>query len=315
MKARTILWMVLAFAAASANAQSGGRVVVGFAAGGALDVMSRVVADALTEGMGRTYISDNRAGAEGRIAVEIVKSAPPDGATLLVSPIANICIYPHTQKDLPYDPRRDFAPVAMVGAYPMGIATGPLTPARTLPEFIAWAKANPKQANFGTPGNGNIPHFTGVLLARASGIELANVPYKGSLPAIADLMGSQTALVITTLGDFMAQARAGKIRVLAHAGGQRSSIAPDVPTLKELGYDIEAVGWYGVFAPASTPAATVDRINRLVVQAQQSPAVKARMDNLLLEIHTGSAAQFAEVVRADYDRWGRAVRTAGFQAN
>jgi tripartite-type tricarboxylate transporter receptor subunit TctC len=306
--------LLLVSSAGLAHAQASGRVVVGFAAGGALDTMSRIVADALREGLGQPFISDNRAGAEGRIAIEIVKTAAADGHTLLFTPIANICIYPHTQRNLPYDPQRDFAPVSMVGAYPVAFAVGPLTPAKNLAEFIAWAKTNPKRSNFGTPGNGNIPHFTGILFARAAGIELANIPYKGSLPAITDLIGGQTAAAVTTIGDFLPQARAGKLRILAHASAQRSAIAPEVPTFKELGYDIEASGWYGLFAPAGTPAAAIERINRVVTQAQQSSAVKSRMEGFSLEIRLTTPQQFADIIRADYERWGNAIRASGFKA-
>jgi tripartite-type tricarboxylate transporter receptor subunit TctC len=319
MKAiRAVVALAVMLGAGWAQAQSSGRVVVGFAAGGALDIMSRVVADALSqpapEGMGRTYISDNRAGAEGRLAVDAVRTAAPDGATLLFSPIASIAIYPHTQKDLPYDPMKAFVPIGIVGAYSPGFAVGPLTPAKTLQEFIAWAKANPKQANFGTPGNGNIPHFTGIMFARAAGIELGNVPYKGSVPGITDLIGGQIAAVVTTLGDFLTQARAGKLRILAVAGPQRSGTAPDVPTFKELGYDIDGSGWYALFAPAGTPPAVVERISRIVIAAQQTPAGKARMEQLSLDQRLTTAKEFGDIVRADYERWGKIMRAAGFKA-
>ena len=179
----------------------------------------------------------------------------------------------------------------MVGAYPVGIAVGPMTPAKTLAEFVAWAKSNPKQAAFGTPGNGNIPHFTGILFARAAGIDLENVPYKGSQPAIADTMGGQVAAVVTTLGDFITQARAGKVRILAHASNQRSPIAPEVPTFKEQGFNIEANGWYGLFAPAGTPPAVVERASRLVAQVQQTPAVRSRMEGFSLEVRPTTPTQ------------------------
>ena len=298
----------------NANAQTTGRIVLGFAAGGSLDIMSRVVAEALRDGLNQPFITENRAGAEGRLAIDAVKAAPPDGSTLLFAPIANFGIFPHTQKNLPYDPIKDFIPVSMVGAYSVGVAVGPLTPARNLQEFVAWAKANPKLANFGTPGNGNIPHFTGILFAQAAGFEMTNVPYKGSVPGIVDLMGGQIATVFTSLGDFTTQARAGKLRVLAHSGSQRSAVAPDVPTFGELGYNIEATGWYALFAPAGVPVATIERIGRLVVQAQQTPAVRERMQSLSLDIRLTTPAQFAEIVRADYEFWGKAVRASGFKA-
>ncbi len=302
------------FAAPGVHAQGTGRVVLGFAPGGAIDTMSRLVADRLREGLGHPFIADNRAGAEGRIAIDAVKSASPDGKTLLFTPIANICIYPHTQKNLPYDPQRDLTPVALVGLFPIGLAVGPMTPAKTVAEFVAWAKANPRDATFGTPGNGNIPHFTGITFARAAGIELTNVPFKGTPPAVTALLGGQIAAVVSTIGDFVPQARAGKLRILAHASGARSPIAPDVPTFKELGIDLLANGWYGLFAPAGTPANVIDQLNRIVIDAQRAGDFKARMESLALEVRLTTPAEFAALVREDYERWGKVIRASGFKA-
>lgn len=301
-------------AAPAVHAQATGRVVLGFAPGGAIDTMSRLVADKLRESLGHAFISENRAGAEGRIAIDAVKNAQPDGKTLLFTPIANICIYPHTQKNLPYDPQRDLIPVSLVGLFPIGLAVGPMTPAKSVAEFVAWAKSNPRDATFGTPGNGNIPHFTGITFARAAGIELTNVPFKGTPPAVTALLGGQIAAVVSTIGDFVPQARAGKIRILAHASSARSPIAPDVPTFKELGFDLLANGWYGLFAPAGTPAATIDQLNRIVVEAQRSGDFKARMEALALEVRLMTPAEFAALVRDDYDRWGKVIRASGFKA-
>ena len=296
-----------------AGAQSTGRVILGYAPGGAVGIMTTITADKLREAFGHAFIHDNRNGGEGMIAIDAVKAAAADGKTLLMSPIANICIYPHTYKKLPYDPVKDFIPVAMVGGYDFALVTGPATGTGNLAAFIEWAKANPKQATFGTPGAGNIPHFYGLMFARAAGVALTNVPYKGSPPAVNDLMGGHIAAAVSTLGDFLAQDKAGRVRILAHSGRARTSLAPDAPTFAELGYKgLQGGGWYGLFAPAGVPGEMVNRINRIVVQAQQAADMGARMRDLALETYSGTATEFAALVRADHERWGEAIRAAGF---
>jgi len=298
---------------AEALSQTTGRVILGFAPGGAVGIMTTMTADKLREAFGHPFIHDNRNGGEGMIAIDAVKAAAADGNTLLMSPIANICIYPHTYKKLAYDPVKDFIPVAMVGAYDIALVTGPGTPATSVATFIDWTKANPKQATFGTPGAGNIPHIYGLMFARAAGVALTNVPYKGSPPAVNDLMGGHIAAAVSTLGDFLAQDKAGGVRILAHSGRERTGLAPNVPTFAELGYKgLQGGGWYGLFAPAGTPAEMVNRINRIVVQGQQSADMSARMRDLALETQLGSPSEFAAIVRADYERWGEAIRAAGF---
>jgi len=296
-----------------ASAQTAGRVILGFAPGGAVGIMTTMTADKLREAFGHAFIHDNRNGGEGMIAIEAVKAAATDGKTLLMSPIANMCIYPHTYKKLAYDPVKDFIPVAMVGAFDIALVTGPGTPATNVAAFIEWARANPKQATFGTPGAGNIPHIYGLMFARAAGVALTNVPYKGSPPAVNDLMGGHIAAAVSTLGDFLAQDKAGRVRILAHSGRARTSLAPDVPTFSELGYKgLQGGGWYGLFAPAGVPPEMVNRINRIVVQGQQAADMSARMRDLALETQLGTAADFAAQVRNDHERWGEAIRAAGF---
>ena len=308
-----ILFIVFLGVQAEARAQTTGRVILGFAPGGAVGIMTTMTADKLREAFSHPFIHDNRNGGEGMIAIDAVKGAVADGNTLLMSPIANICIYPHTYKKLAYDPVKDFIPVAMVGAYDIALVTGPGTPATSVATFIDWAKANPKQATFGTPGAGNIPHIYGLMFARAAGVALTNVPYKGSPPAVNDLMGGHIAAAVSTLGDFLAQDKAGRVRILAHSGRERTGLAPNVPTFAELGYKgLQGGGWYGLFAPAGTPAEMVNRINRIVVQGQQSADMSARMRDLALETQLGSPSEFAAIVRVDYERWGEAIRAAGF---
>ena len=307
--------IIAALLPAFASAQSTGRVYYGYAGGGVGDAMARLLVEALREETQQPFVMEIRAGGQGKIAIDAVKAAMPDGNTLLFTPIANICILPHTQKNIGYDPLRDFTPVSMAGGFAQVLAVGPATPARSVAEFVTWAKANPKLASFGTPGNGNLPHFFGLLLARATGIELINVPYKGSAPAAIDLMGGQIPAAISGLGDFIAHARAEKVRILGIASAERSSLAPMVPTFRELGFpELDGRGWYGLFAPTGTNPNVVERINRIVTKAQEKPAVRERMQSLSLEVRLTTPTQFSEIIRVDHDRWGQVIRAAGFTA-
>jgi len=315
MVASCVLAVAALFASTAAQAQATGRVITGYPAGGVIDILTRIVSDGLREQLGQNFIAENRAGGAGRIALDAVRTATPDGNTLLVSPIANICIFPHTHDNLGYDAIRDLAPVALVAGFDIALAIGPGTPARNLEEFVAWGKANPKLVSFGTPGPGNLPHFFGLLFGKAVGIEMTNVPYKGSPPAISDLVGGQIPIVVTVLGDFIGQARAGKIRVLAHSGATRAKSLPDVPTFKEIGIaGLEGGGWYGFFAPAKTPAATIERLNAAVVKTLATPAVSARIESLSLHAQATTPASFTKMVHDDYERWGKVIRASGFKA-
>ena len=291
------------------------RVVVGYPAGGASDIVTRLIAERLREGTGEPFIVENRPGAGGRIAAEQVRAAAPDGRTLMLAPVANISIYPHTVKQLRYDPFKDFAPIALTGSFDIGIATGPATNARTLTEFVGWVKANPRQGSFGAPAAGSLPHFFGLLFAEASGLNMMLVNYKGSGPAVTDVIAGQLPSVSTTMSDLITQHKAGRLRILAHSAAQRTSQLPDVPTFTELGYRaLEGGGWYGMFAPAGTPEATVNRYNAVIIRALQTPEVRSRFEALGLEIALTTPQQFAQIIRADSERWGKVIRASGFMA-
>ena len=304
----------LAPALAQSTAQSN-RVVVGYPPGGASDIVARLLAERLREGTGEPFIVENKPGAGGRIAAEQVKAAAPDGRTLMLAPVANIGIYPHTVERLRYDPFRDFAPIALAGSFDIGIATGPATNARTLAEFVAWVKANPKQGSFGAPTAGSLPHFFGLLFAEAAGLEMVLVNYKGSGPAVNDVIGGQLPAVSTTMADLIAQHKSGRLRVLAHSGAQRNAQLPEVPTFKELGYrGLEGGGWYGLFATGGSPEAAINRYNAIVVRALQTADLRARFAALGREITLTTPQQFARIIREDSDRWGKVIRASGFKA-
>jgi tripartite-type tricarboxylate transporter receptor subunit TctC len=291
-------------------------MLVGYPPGGAVDVLGRLFAETMSEALGRPVVVENRPGAVGQIAAEALKAATPDGNTLMVAPDATVIIRPQTLSKPPFDPFADFAPVAHAGnwAFALGIHAG--LPVKTLADYVSWAKANRDKASFASSGAGGSTHFFGVLLGQTLGVPLAQVSYKGAGPAILDVVAGHVPATVQPLGTLLAQAKAGKIAVLAMSGRERSPGAPEVPTFAELGYaSLSVEGWFGIFAPAGTPPETVAKLNGAFVQAMRAPAVRDRMRNLDLEVREMSAAEFASVVKADYGRWGPIIRASGFRGD
>jgi tripartite-type tricarboxylate transporter receptor subunit TctC len=306
---------VLCLNAASPHAQIGEqpiRIIFPFAAGGSGDTVARLIADKMRSALNRPVIVENRTGADGRIGVRLVKDAAPDGNTLLLTPIAPLAIYQHVYPKLDYDPIADFAPLAQLGTYDFGIAVGPQVDAKTLKDLIAWAKANPSEANYAIPAAGTLPHFLGVLLARAAKIDLRPVPYRGSAAGLADAVAGHIAMIITTTSDLAQMHKAGRIRVLATSDKARSPFLPEVPTFREAGYDLVATGWYGMFVPAKTPPDVVARLNKVIADAVRSPDVKERLLTFGLQPTGTSAAEFAAIQKADSAQWAPAVKASGF---
>jgi len=223
-----------------------------------------------------------------------------------------MAIMPHSHKGLRYDPFADFAPVSHVANFQIAFAVGPAVPSQSLRDYVELVKKDPKAGNYASAAAGSIPHFLGVMFARTAGIELTHVPYKGTAPALTDLVGGQIAAAVMTVPDIAQLQRAGKVRALAVAGAKRSAALPDVPTFKEQGYDLEGSGWYAVFAPAATPKETVDRLSRLVAQATQSPEVRAFIEKGGMEATGTTPAELATTLKADYDRWGPVIKASGF---
>jgi tripartite-type tricarboxylate transporter receptor subunit TctC len=299
-------------AVAQAQTEKPVRIIVGFPAGATLDSLTRQVADKLRAGLNQPVIVENRTGAAGRLAAEYVKSQPGDGMTLLVTPLANVATMPHSHKGLRYDPFRDFAPVSQVATFQITFAVGAAVPSQNLRDYVALVKKDPKAGSYASPAAGSIPHFLGVMFARTAGIELTHVPYKGTAPALTDLVGGQIAAAVMAVPDIVPLHKAGKLRALAVAGAQRSDALPDVPTFKEQGYDLEGSGWYAVFAPASTPKETVDRLSRQIALATQTPEVRAFIQKGGMEATGTTPAELAAILRTDYDRWGPVIKASGF---
>lgn len=294
------------------------RILAGFAAGGTVDVTARRIAEKLRDVLAKSVVVENRTGAGGQIALSALKSAKPDGQTLLVTPMSMLGIYPHTYKKLPYEPTADFQPVSQAVRFDFGFAVGPMVPAsvKTLPEFVAWCKANPANANFGSPAPGSVPHFIGELFGRAAGLNLTHTPYRGTQPAIVDLMGGQVASVSGPVGEFLQHLPTGRVRLLATSGAARSKFAPDVATYAEQGFkDIVFEEWFGVYMPANPPADVLNRAAAGVRSALSAPDVVEALARMGLEARPSTPAELAALLKKDSERWAPLVKQIGFTAD
>ena len=308
---------LLAAAAAPAIAQSQGqaiRILAGYAPGGNVDVLARTFAKSLSDALGRPVIVENKPGGGGQFAAEMLKNAPADGSVLMMAPDAAVVVRPAGMKKQPYDPRRDFAAVAQTGAQDYAFAVPANLPVKDLHEFTAWAKAHPKDANYGSAGVGGITHMGSILISRALDVPLQHVPYNGSAPAVAALVGGQITSTFQPVGTLAAHAQAGKVRLLAVSGGERNELFPNVPTFTELGHpSLRIVTWFGLFAPAKTPPQIVNQYNAIILNALRQPAIRAQMKTMGLDAPEPSPAQFQEQVKADMERWTSEIRAAGIQ--
>ena len=302
-----------------AMAQSGKvvRLIVGFAAGGATDVIARQIADKLREPLGEPVIVENRPGANGLVAAGYVKTSPADGTTLLFAPDFMFTIFPHSYRKLSFDAARDFIPVASVGKIRVVFAVGPAVPehVRTLADFVGWTKTNPQKAAFGSSGLGGGFHFVGVRMNRALELDMMHVPYKGGAPLLQDLVGGQIASSPVALGSVLPFVQSGKVRVLAIFSPTRSPLMPDVPTMVELGYkDFIVEQWVGIFAPANTPQAIVKRLNSAVNEIQRSKEFTDGISKLGFETLPNTPESFRALIRSESDSWAQVVKASGYVA-
>ncbi len=295
------------------------KIVNGFPAGGTADATSRRVGDKLAGSPYSTNaaVVENKTGAAGRIAIDTIKNGPADGSNLLLTPYSMMAVYPHIYKSLSYDPFKDFAPVCMASSMSHGLAVGPMVPAtvKTVKDFVAWAKANPKDANYGSPAAGSTPHFLGALLSLDTGVAMQHIPYRGSVPGVTDMIGGQLAAMFTPHGDFLANHRAGKIRILATSGKKRSPFVPEVPTFAEQGFaNLTAEEWFGFFAPAKTPAAVVAAANAAINNAIKDKALIDSWATQGLVPLGGTPDDMAKDLKRQFDFWGPIVKRIGFSA-
>jgi tripartite-type tricarboxylate transporter receptor subunit TctC len=316
-----LLASAAALAARGAAAQTVGstlRIVVPFPAGGGTDLLARIIAEKLRGNYAPAVLVENRVGASGRTGVEAVKNAPADGTTLLFTPDFLMTVYPHSFKKLSYDPLRDFVPIALVARSALGVAAGPALPAEvnSVQGYVAWAKANPKNAFFADTSPGGTPHFVGVMLSQAAGVKLTPVHYKGGAPALQDLVGGQVPVSINPLSELLPQLKTGKLRMLAVTSPQRSRFLPDVPTMAESGFpSIAFSSWLGFFAPARTPADTVKRLANGVADASAWGDAQQSILKFAMEPVAMTPVGFAAQLKADLERWGPIVKASGFTAD
>ena len=311
---RLLAAAALAAFATLAGAQEGSvRMVLGFPAGATSDILSRLVADNMRKTLGQPVIVENKPGAGGRVANETVKAARADGTTLLMTPVATMSIFPHSFGNLRYDPFKDFAPVAHLSDFQLSLGVGAQVPAKSLKEYVELVKKDSKMGFYASAAAGSIPHFLGVMFARTAGIELTHVPYKGTANVMQALAAGEIAAATTLAADLGALVKGGKARLLAVSGATRDPAFPDVPTFKEQGYDMEGTGWYGLFAPAGTPQATIDRLSRAAMAAIKDAGVNQKMLAIGLQPTGYGPAELARIMKADYDTWGPVIRASGFK--
>ena len=285
------------------------RIVVGLAAGGGVDILGRLIGQWLSERLGQPFVIENRPGAGGNIGTEAVVKATADGHTLLLVNAAN-AINTTLYEKLSFNFDRDIVPVASIARQPQAMLVNPSFPAKSVPEFIAYAKSNPGKVNMGSAGNGTPSHLAGELFKMMAGVDLAHVPYRGVAPAMTDLLGGQVQVLFTSTASSLEYIRAGKLRPLAVTPATRLEALPDVPTLAEFVPGYEATQWYGVGAPRNTPAHIVDRLNKEINAALADPKMRVRLEELGGTVLAGSPSDFGRLIADETEKWGRVIRAA-----
>ena len=285
------------------------RIIVGFAAGGAPDIAARLLAQWLSERLGQQFIIENRPGAGSNIATEAVVDAPADGYALLLVSLAN-AVNATLYEKLNYNFIRDIAPIASISHETYGMEVHPSFPAKTVPEFITYAKANPGKLNMASPGNGSGPHMAGELFKIMTGVDMVHVPYRGSPPALTDLLAGQVQVMFSPMSSSIEYVKGGKLRALAVTTATRSATLPDLPTVGEFVPGYEASGWFGVGAPGKTPVEIVDRLNKEINAGLGDPKLKARLADLGSEVFVGSPSDFGKHIAEETEKWGKVVRAA-----
>ena len=287
------------------------RIIVGFAPGGSTDVTARIIAQALSERLGQPVLIENRAGAGGNIGAEATAKADPDGYTLLMATSSTFAANPALYKSLPFDVQADFAPITVTAFIPNLMVVNPDVPARTLADFVAHAKANPGQLNYGSAGNGTSQHISGALFSSMADVKMTHVAYRGGAPAVNDLLGGQIQVLFAPLVEVVQQVRAEKLRALGITTAKRSPLLPDVPTLAETLPGYEVTLWNGLLAPAKTPPEIIARINRAAVDALRSEEVRTKLAEQGSEPVGNSPAEFKAFIASELVKWKKLVEISG----
>jgi tripartite-type tricarboxylate transporter receptor subunit TctC len=289
-------------------------MVIPFAPGGSTSIVGRVIADRMGQLLGQNIILDHRPGAGGTVGTKYVSKGDPDGYTLLLGYTGTLAIGPSLYKEVGYDPRKDFSPIGMIGNAPSAVVVHPSFPVKSIPELIAYAKANPGKVNFGSAGVGSVHHITGEYFARSAGITLVHIPYKGTGPALTDLLGGHIPMALAPIPPVHANVEAGALRALAVTGKNRSSLMPDVPTIAEMGLSgFEASLYYGLVAPPGTPKPIVDKLNTALRDALASDEVKKQLGADGTEITPGTPEDYAAFIDKDEKKWSELVKASGVE--
>jgi tripartite-type tricarboxylate transporter receptor subunit TctC len=288
------------------------RILVGFPPGGSVDVAARLLADSMKTTLDQNVIVDNKPGAAGRVALGELKRAAPDGNTLVLAASGALVILPWLYRNVGYDPARDFTPIARVTTFDFAVTAGPAAPPGDLKALLAWLKANPGKANYATSGAGTVPHFAGLLLAQETGIPLTHVAYKGGALAAQDLLGGQVPMMIDTASETIEHHRAGKLRILAITGESRSAVLPDVPTLKEIGINVVADAFFGLYGPAGMAPDRVQKIGDAVARMLASADIQARIRALALTPSYADSQSLAATQATHLKRWEAPIKASGF---
>ncbi len=290
------------------------RIVVPFAAGGGSDVVGRAIAQKLSEKLGQSVVVENRTGAGGSLGATQVARAPADGYTLLLGSSSEIAQYPNVAANVPYDPQRDFTPIALIATVPLALTVSAALPVKTVPELLDHARANPGKLNYGSAGPGSSTHLAMVLLTSMTGTTMTHVPYRGSAPVVTDLIAGNLQLAIPTMSAVLPHAGGGKLKILAVSTARRAMALPEVPTIHESGVPGYATGlWTGLLAPANTPAAIVARLHAAVSEALASPDLKETLAGQGAEQSGGTPEQFAEEIRRELAVWRDLVKQTGIR--
>ncbi len=308
-----VVALVPQFAAAGDYPEKPIRFIVPYAAGGTTDLLSRAIAQKLSEALGQGVVPDNRPGAGGNVGAEIAAKSPPDGYTMLMAPVSpmaiNVTLY---GSKMAFNPEKDFAPVTLVAKVPLVVVVNPSVPAKTLLELIALAKSKPGQLNYGSAGNGSSNHLVGEMLKTAAGINMVHIPYRGGGPGMMALVAGQIDVLIGQVPTVTPMVNAGRLRALAVSGAQRSPALPDVPTMAEAGLPgFDATAWYSIVVPAGTPKPIISRLNAELVKILKSPDIRARLVSEGADVETSTPEELGAFVHAEIQKWSKAVRESG----
>ncbi|WP_219213862.1 Bug family tripartite tricarboxylate transporter substrate binding protein [Variovorax boronicumulans] len=287
-------------------------IIVPFSAGGTTDILARVVGLHMGTDLGQPVVVDNRAGAGGNIGGQAAARANPDGYTLFMGTVGTHAINQSLYKKMPFDPIKDFAPLSRVAMVPNLLVANPAQPYKSVKELIAYGKAHPGKINFGSSGNGSSIHLSGELFKQMTGVDMQHVPYRGSAPAVSDLLGGQISVMFDNMPSAIQHVRGGKLRALAVTTAKRSPALPDVPTIAEAGVPgYEATSWFGLLAPAGTPAPIVAKLNAAILKALADPEVKKKLAEQGAESHGEKPEEFAAFIKSETAKWGKVVKESG----